>query len=80
VLIDLNIEADLIYLRLFKNIIIKKLKLTLTIEILFKKLQKLLRYYNILFNIIDNLRRIKRQISNFTMIDIGNLDIILKIL
>ncbi len=79
-MIDLNIEADLIYLRLFKNIIIKKLKLTLTIEILFKKLQKLLRYYNILFNIIDNLRRIKRQISNFTMIDIGNLDIILKIL
>ena len=54
-LIDLNVEADLIYLRFFKDIIIKKLILILIIEILFGKFQELLRCYNIFFNIIDDL-------------------------
>ncbi len=54
-LIDLNIEADFIYLKLFKDIIVKKLKPVSIIEILFKKFQKLLRYYDIFFNVIDNL-------------------------
>ncbi len=49
-------------------------------ETLFEKLQKPLRYYNIFFNAIDNLRTIKRQISNFIMMDIGDLDVILGIL
>ncbi len=79
-LIDLNIEADLIYLRLFKDIIVKKLELALIIETLFKEFQELLKYYNIFFNIIDNIRTIKHQISNFIMIDIGDLNMILKIL
>ncbi len=55
VLVDLNVETDLIYLRFFKNIIIKKLKLVSIIKALFEKLQKLLKYYNIFFNIINNL-------------------------
>ncbi len=46
-LIDLNIETDFIYLRLFKNIIIKKLKPISIVETLFKEFQKLLKYYNI---------------------------------
>ena len=79
-MIDSNIETDFIYLKLFKNITIKKLKSTLTIEILFRKLQELLKYYNIFFNTIDNLRTIKCQILNFIIMDIGDLDIILKIL
>ncbi len=37
-LIDLNIETDFIYLKLFKDIIVKKLKPTSTIETLFRKL------------------------------------------
>jgi len=36
-LIDLNIKANLIYLKLFKNIIIKKLELVSTMETLFEK-------------------------------------------
>ncbi len=79
-LIDLNVEANLIYPKLFKDIIIKKLKLTSIIKTLFEKFQKLLKYYNIFFNVINNLRTIKRQILNFIMIDIGDLNIILKIL
>jgi len=34
-LVDLNIETDFIYPRLFKNIIVKKLKPVLTMEVLF---------------------------------------------
>ncbi len=37
-LVDLNIETNFTYLKLFKNIIIKKLKLILTIKTLFEKL------------------------------------------
>ncbi len=37
-LIDLNIKTDLIHLRFFKDIIIKKLKPTSIIEILFGEL------------------------------------------
>ncbi len=54
-LIDLNIEADFIYLRFFKDIIIRKLKLTSIMEVLFGKLQKPLECYNIFFNITNNL-------------------------
>ncbi len=36
-LIDLNIKIDFIYLKLFKDITIKKLKPILIVEILFKK-------------------------------------------
>jgi len=79
-LIDSDAKADLIYSRLFKNIIIKKLESISTIKTLFKEFQKLLKCYNILFNAIDNLRTIKHQISNFIMIDIGDLNIILRIL
>ncbi len=38
VLVDLNVETDLIYLKIFKNIIIKKLKLVSIIKALFEKL------------------------------------------
>jgi len=79
-LIDSNIEADFIYLRFFKDIIVKKLESTSIIETLFEELQELLRYCNIFFNIIDDLQTTKHQISNFIMIDINNLNIILKIL
>ncbi len=37
-LIDSNIKADFIYLRLFKDIIVKKLKLVSIMETLFEKL------------------------------------------
>jgi len=37
-LIDSNVETDFIYLRLFKDIIVKKLKLISIIETLFGKL------------------------------------------
>ncbi len=37
-LIDLNIETDFIYPRLFKDIIVKKLKLILVVEALFEEL------------------------------------------
>ncbi len=37
-LIDLNIKANLIYLKLFEDIIVKKLKSTSIIKTLFKKL------------------------------------------
>ncbi len=80
ILVDLNVETDFIYLRFFKNIIVKKLKLILIMETLFEEFQKLLKYYNIFFNIIDNLQIIKCQMSNFIMIDIGDLNMILKIL
>ena len=56
---DLDIETDFIYPRLFKDIIVKKLKPTSIIKTLFKKLRELLKYYNIFFNIINNLRTIK---------------------
>ena len=79
-LIDSNIKADFIYLKLFKNIIVKKLKSTLIVEVLFEKLQKSLGYCNIFFNVIDNLRTIKHQMSNFIVMDIGDLDMILRIL
>ena len=79
-LIDLNIKADFIYLKLFKNIIVKKLKSTLIVEVLFEKLQKSLGCCNIFFNVIDNLRTIKHQMSNFIVMDIGDLDMILRIL
>ena len=54
-LVDSNVKADFIYLRLFKNIIVKKLEPTSTIEILFEKFQELLGCYNIFFNAINNL-------------------------
>ncbi len=54
-LIDLNIETDFIYLRFFKDIIIRKLELISTMKILFEEFQELLRCYNIFFNIINNL-------------------------
>jgi len=38
VLIDSNVETDFIYLRLFKNIIVKKLKPISIVEILFGEL------------------------------------------
>ena len=79
-MVDLNAKADLIHPKLFKDIIVKKLKLVSTMETLFKKLQKPLKYYNIFFNIINNLQIIKYQISNFIMINIDDLNIILKIL
>ncbi len=79
-MVDSNVEADLIHLRFFKDIIVKKLKPISTIETLFEKLQKPLRCYNILFNAIDNLQTTKHQILNFIMIDIDDLDMILKIL
>ena len=55
VLVDLNVETDLIYLRFFKDIIIKKLELTSIVETLFKEFQELLKCYNIFFNVINNL-------------------------
>ena len=79
-LVDSSAEADLIYLRFFKDITAKKLEPASIVETLFGKLQEPLRCYNILFNTTDNLRTTKRQVSNFTVIDIGNLDIILGIL
>jgi len=79
-LIDLNVETDFIYLKLFKDITVKKLELILIIEILFGEFQKPLECYNILFNVIDNLRTIKHQILNFIIIDIDDLNVILKIL
>ncbi len=79
-MIDSNIEADFIYPRLFKDITVKKLKPISIVKTLFREFQESLRYYNIFFNVIDNLRTTKYQISNFTMIDIGDLNIILRIL
>ncbi len=79
-MIDLNVETDFIYLKLFKDITVKKLELILIIEILFGEFQKPLECYNILFNVIDNLRTIKHQILNFIIIDIDDLNVILKIL
>jgi len=49
-LIDSNAKANLIYPRLFKDIIVKKLKPTSIIKALFEELQESLRYYNILFD------------------------------
>ncbi len=79
-MIDLNVKADLIYPKFFKDIIIKKLESTSIIETLFKEFQKPLKYYNIFFNVINDLQTTKHQISNFIMIDIGDLNIILEIL
>ncbi len=79
-LVDSNAKTNFIYPKLFKNIIVRKLEPVSTMEILFKKLQKLLKCCNIFFNAIDNLQTIKHQMSNFIIMDIGDLDIILKIL
>jgi len=79
-LVDSSVEVDFIHLKFFKDIIVRKLKPVSIVEILFGKLQKLLKCCDILFNVIDNLRAIKHQMSNFIIIDIGDLNIILKIL
>ncbi|HYT43287.1 MAG TPA: hypothetical protein VEP90_13200 [Methylomirabilota bacterium] len=79
-LVDSNAETDLIHPRLFKDITVKKLKPILAMETLFGELQEPLECYDILFNITDDLRTTKRQMSNFTIIDIGDLNMILGIL
>ena len=79
-LVDLGVEADLIYPRFFKDITARKLEPVLAVEALFGELQEPLGCCDIFFSAIDDLRATKRQVSNFTVMDIGNLDVILRIL
>jgi len=79
-LVDSGAEADLIHPKLFKDITARKLEPASVVEALFGKLQELLKCCNIFFNVIDNLRTTKCQMSNFIVMDIGDLDIILGIL